>query len=189
MSELEAQVKSPLRTWRYMVRVDHEWHVVVIESNGIFMSYGTFGTFGHFWSHPGEPIRAFIADLGERASGGDADYVLSKLSKQTYDGHATHKAIVRAVCEMRRSLSLTKKRARNILDDLEEYDVESFSESFSLWLESPGASKLDDAWELRCESYPGDAVAFATRILPELAKKLRAELVADEAQRAPKDDV
>lgn len=76
--------------WRYVVEDSSNYAMVILSSDGTFLAYTSWGTFGHCWTAigGGDQIRKFVAT----ALRDNPDYIVNKLSHQidaVFDAEAT----------------------------------------------------------------------------------------------------
>lgn len=172
-------MSKPITTWRYYLpsTKDQPWAEVLLTSSGMFAAVSDYGNYAYPWRAHGErDFREFIAGLAK-----DGNYVAGKLSQRTaYRGDETLAAIKRHIFDARRHGGLDADEARELWDELNDFDLESHAEEFSRWLrESDGASTIADAFEFAVYDYPADVKAFCRLVLPRLAVVLRAEIEAE----------
>ncbi|MGK3995025.1 hypothetical protein [Sorangium sp. So ce1024] len=176
-------MSESVKTWRYYLRgPDLGWAEILLTSSGMFAATSDYGHYAHPWRSFGErDFREFVASLS-----GSWNYVAGKLSRRSeYQGPETLARLKRHIVDARRFGGLTSEDAREIWDELSEYNIDDDVFGFSHWLrESDGASKIGDAFEFAVYDYPSDVKAFCRKILPRLAEVLRAELEAEKRAEA-----
>lgn len=168
-----------VRHWRYCLPSEkgEGYAIIFIDSRGVFSAVSDYGNYGYWWSHHGcRDIREFVMGLARD----HYDYPASKFQNgrpDVYNGHETLKRVKEAICRLRRDLSLDQDVARAAWDLLDEYGNLDSSEDFARWLDVQ--HHLSDAWELAVYETPRQIVAFCQKVLPRLAKLLRAELESE----------
>lgn len=171
---------NTITTWRYSVpSVNGEgWAVLFLDSVGCFAAISDWGNFAHHWPVAGwresGDFRTFIA------VGASDDYILRKLAPRLeYDAEETLKTVKDAIRRKRRTQWLSRKRAREAWDQLDEFDNLVHPELFWQWYQAQTA--LEDAQEHRCTRRPLDAVQFIEKAWPRLKEQIRAELAKEAA--------
>jgi hypothetical protein len=177
-------MSKQITTWRYYLpsTKDQPWAEVLLASSGMFAAVSDYGNYAYPWRAHGErDFREFVAGLAK-----DGNYAAGKFSRRSeYQGRETLAAVKRHICEGRRAGWCDADEAREMWDELSDFDIESHADEFSRWLrESDGASTIADAFEFAVYDYPADVKAFCRLVLPRLAEVLRAELEAERRAEA-----
>jgi hypothetical protein len=170
-------MSKPVKTWRYYLPSgpDQQWAEIVLVSTGMFAAVSDWGNYAYAWRGFGECFRRFIIRISDSPS-----YVMSKISREEYDGEATEAAIKKEILRLRRAKEITAEQALGFVDELGEHGVGSSEAGFALWYyENRGSKAIEEAHSLSERSYPHGVQHFCQRILPRLAEVLRKELEAE----------
>lgn len=170
-------MSKPVQTWRYYLPSgpDRQWAEIVLVSTGMFAAVSDWGNYAFVWRGFGECFRAFVIKIADSPS-----YVMSKLSREEYDGEATETAIKKEIIRLRRAKEIIAEQAREFWHEVDERDVGSSEVGFALWYyENRGSKAIQEAHSLSEKRYPHQARQFCERIMPRLAEVLRAELEAE----------
>lgn len=173
----------PLHYYRLDSVKGEGWAHIVVSSTGYFSAVSDFGNYAFFWSHHGcKDFRQFIYNAHK-----SWDYFASKLSygpggkHKEYDGTATYQLIKEHILESRRHRGggrWTKEKARWEWDLLHD-DAESV-ETEGCWDHWMRNTTISDAWEYRCERWPGGLERFCKETLKRLTEEhLHKELVTE----------
>jgi hypothetical protein len=148
------------------------WGEIVLSSGGFFAAVTDFGNYAFAWRNWGEgDFRDWFADLEK-----STDYLLGKIAKEQYDPQATERHIKQCIIQRRRDDDLSRNEAR---DEWEFVSGLGDGETtFDEWGRTTRHFQ-DDWYEFRCNEFPGDAQAFAERMMPRLAAVIRAELAKE----------
>lgn len=147
------------------------WANIVISSTGYFSAVSDFGNYAFFWTHHGcEDFRQFLYNAHKTW-----DYFASKLSYgpgdkgMEYDATATYEMIKERILERRRDRTYTKEEAHSewvlLHDDCERVDTEGV---WDHWMRN---TTFDNAWEFRCEKWPGWLERFCKEVLKRLTEE------------------
>jgi len=173
----------------YNIHANHEWgEFFVLERDPIAQPDGhtrysatwvantSYGVFGHYWSHMGEPFAKFAATIGE-------DYLLGKISKMEPNAEVTLDSVGREILRARHDRRCTEDEARDAWDALQHIADECDDNSvFSkLYEDEDIHAVLDGDWDMPTTAYPMDAVQFVKKLWPEFAKALNAKEATNKA--------
>lgn len=127
----------------------------------------SYGVFGHYWSHMGEPFAQFIQDI-------EPDYLLGKIARRETDAQKTIAAVRRQIIENRKDGSVTKDDAREAMEALREIEDEGWDGGWTtkaLW-DSHEISKAlhSDYMELTRQEWANDAKQFVKKLWPAFVK-------------------
>lgn len=159
-----------VQTWRYDLHGNQQSNggVFFIDSTGLCLAYSAYGAYGHRWTHPGCPIRRFIADL-------EPDYVYRKLllgrlrESEPFDGAATMRRVRAEIFE----IGNPERRATEI-DRISDYGTEFDDDrDFEYWF---SGTTIDEAWNFRETRRDRECWAFCTKLMPRLQTRLRLAL-------------
>lgn len=170
---------SEVKLRRYVKRSTREdpgWAIVVIGSDGYFSACSDYGDYAYLWSHHGrDDFRSFLAEARR-----DDYYFVSKLSpKREYDPEGTRDNIKRHIIELRREDRLTREKAREEWDYLEDLSIDNEVE-LQDWMTSTDFEYPYEWAPAYC--YNRQAAAFVDRIMADwLAPLLREEMEKEAA--------
>ncbi|MGK3981219.1 hypothetical protein WMF38_57010 [Sorangium sp. So ce118] len=173
---------SSVKTWRYYLPSgpDQQWAEVVLVSTGMFAAVSDWGNYAFAWRGFGDCFRKFVIGISDSPG-----YVMSKVSREEYDGEATEAVIKKEILRLRRAKEITAEQEREFWDELDEHGVGSSEVGFALWYyENRGSKVIEEAHSLGEKRYPHAVRQFCQRILPRLAEVLRAELEAEKRAEA-----
>lgn len=144
-----------------------------IRHSAEFVCNTTFGVYGFYWSHMGEPFAEFIREIS-------TDYLLSKIGREVTDSDKAAKELRRLVLEQRRERSITKDVARDALNEIEtilsDYSGEAACHEFYMGV---ALSKCNIEWcDLSSRSWDGQCLGFVRTLWPEFVKQFCAKSVA-----------
>jgi hypothetical protein len=170
-----------MKTWHYKIpsRPPGEgWAYVMIREDGFFATVSDYGNYAYLWTSPGvKDIRRFFLRAEE-----EWDYFAAKLKpERSLDSEASFNHLRDDILQERRQGHLSKDAARErwkYLDEFEDDDWEGFvrdDRTHEYWPEP---------WQFGVMRRCPDVDAYAKKILPQLARLIKAELDA-EALAAP----
>lgn len=162
---------------RYDVRFRHEWAIFTIDENGgLFNCHSSYGDYSYSWPHHGrKTFKHFLIEITR-----DYEYLLNKVSSKSYFNFDKNVELwKKKIIEWRREYKIEKEQARNAFNTIDELDDGSADYVYSQLIGSGVIREIcSDAWEVfDCvKEYPGDAMAFATKLMPIFAEILKAEI-------------
>jgi len=170
-----AQGRNGPRVRSYRYRLPHvdgaEWAVVYLEGDGRFLTHSDYGVYAYRWDAAGgagADFRAWFADLAEYEAQKKNTYFLSKVSRTEFDLDAAHAWCTKRYREAHPGAKEDDEPWR---DEVEcAGDLYAFVSRHDL--------TGDPSW---CEDYPAQARAFRDRVLPRLARLIRAQLASEKA--------
>lgn len=187
-----------LRRYAFPSRKGEGWAIVVLGSDGYFSTVSDYGNYAFIWSHTGyADFREFVIRIAN-----DTGYVCSKISSQHFSPEKSKQLIREYIVRCRRDGSFDHRcfrdlepdarvRSRFAEDDIAtpkawaryEWDLAeqiNDHDSFRDWGEASIFFR-DDWYEYGAQEYPWNVRNFCSKILPQLAAALKAELEAERA--------
>lgn len=172
--------KHRLHTYRLDSVKGEGWAWIVVSSTGYFSAVSDLGNYAFFWTHHGcQDFRQFLYNAHK-----SWDYFASKLSygpgnkHKEYDGTATYEMVKNHILEYRRMggspnrlrflNGWDKEKAREEWDLLEECEKLATEGDWDHWMRN---TKISDAWEYRCERWPGGLERFCKETLKRLTEE------------------
>jgi len=160
-----------VRSYRY--RLPHvdgaEWAVIYLEGDGRFLAHSDYGVYAYRWEAAGSPgtdFRAWFANLAEYEAREKNTAFLSKVSREEFNLDAAHEWCA--------------SRYREEHPDADEGDApwrDEVEDAGSFYAFASKLSRIPPP----CTDYPAQARAFRDRVLPRLARLIRAQLAAEKA--------
>lgn len=161
----------------YHVRHDHEWGEFFVREHPQHELHGSsrhaatwscvtsYGTFGCWWSHMGEPFAEFIKNL-------DGDYLLSKISKKEFNDKVCLASLRKEITQAHDDEVITEDEKEDAFLAISEIECDHSGEGMAamLWDDS----RLDcvgiDWTDLPTQAWPSDAEQFVKKLWPEFVK-------------------
>lgn len=136
-----------------------------------FCCYSSFGTYGHHWSHMGEPFHEFVQHL-------DEDYLLSKIAHKENSPEKLVRNVRDRIKMARHDRGLSKEDARAAWDAVYEIESEYGGEAIGVMLyENHDIHKAGIEWcDIGGQEWPIEASQFVRKLWPLFAaeyKKLK----------------
>lgn len=166
-----------MRTHFYDLRFNrYEWARIWVTSDGMISICSDYGNYGYWFGAPGCEIRKFLTGCDPGPSG----YIAIKLAegRRVYDGDGTLKSLKEHILSSRRGGDLTREEARDEWQLLEHHNRLEHTEDFATWYQE---TKIDCAYEFRCEKIAGQLQGFMEHCWPVLVKAMKKELNAESA--------
>jgi hypothetical protein len=141
-----------------------------------FTALTSYGVFGHFWSHMGEPWVEF-------ASGIDQGYLLGKIGHKTVNDKKIIEGVRRAILHARRQQDASKDEAREAWDELDELRGEYSGDVLchEIYHNSMAINKvIGDYAEITTQDWDVSCLKFVELLWPEFVKALQARAAAQQ---------
>ena len=190
-----------LRRYAFPSRKGEGWAIVVLGADGYFSAVSDYGNYAFMWTSTGyADFRDFVVRLAD-----DADYVCGKISRREFSPAGSKKLIREYIVSGRRDGSFDHRCFRDPIADpvarrrFAEDDIASpkawaryewelaeqidGQDSFRDWGERTIFFR-DDWYEYAAEEFPWDARNFCSKIMPQLAVALKAEIATERSAQA-----
>lgn len=161
----------------YYVRADHEWGEFFVREHAPGELYGSskhaatwacvtsYGTFGCWWSHMGQPFAEFIKSM-------DGDYLLSKISSKKFSQDTCTSSVIAEIEEAHQEGRITDDQKENAMDAVYAAEDDFSGEAVASELyHDPRLDCVHIEWtELSTQVWPSDAEQFVKKLWPEFVK-------------------
>jgi hypothetical protein len=126
----------------------------------------SYGVFGHYWSHMGEPFAAFIADI-------EQDYLLGKICTMVPSAEKGIEAVRSEILQNRRAENISRDVARDAWEAVQEVEDDGLSGEWALksLFDSDAIQAAEVDWcDISSQDWPNDALQFARKLWPGFVK-------------------
>jgi len=172
----------------YHVRYDGEWGEFFVREHPQSELHGSsryaakwscvtsFGVFGCWWSHMGEPFAEFVKDM-------NGDYLLGKISHKKFSQDTCTTSVLEEVAKAHRDGRISDEQKEDATDAVHDAEDDHFGEAVASALYCD--RRLDcvhiDWSELSTQTWPSDAEQFVKKLWPEFVNAVVTRIAGSEA--------
>lgn len=129
-----------------------------------WVTYSSFGCFGHHWYAMGEPFHEFIAGIEE-------DYLLSKIAKREICDKTMLRNVRREIFTSSASKDDKREAARAVRELADNYESHTLA---TMLYESAEVNKVHIEWcDITTQVWENAAVMFVRKLWPDIVAEVR----------------